>query len=69
MKEIKLSNQTVSMREPKVRDMMAVDSIEGEAKKEISLISSLTQLTEDELLDMGMKDYSLIQKQVQSFLD
>ncbi len=67
-KEVKLSNQTVNMREPKVRDMLAVDEVVGEAKKEIRLISSLTQMTEDELIDLSLKDYGELQKQMQRFL-
>ncbi len=67
-KEIKLSNQTVNMREPKVRDMLATDEIVGEAKKEIHLISSLTQLTPDELEDMTMKNYGKLQEQLKRFL-
>ncbi len=66
--EVKLSNQTINMREPKVRDMLAVDGVVGEAKKEISLLSSLTQMTEEDLLDLTMKDYGKLQKQMQSFL-
>lgn len=68
MKEVKLSNKIVPMREPKVRDMLSVDSIEGEAKKEIALLSSLTQLPEEELMDLTMKDYGKLQKQMQAFL-
>ncbi len=68
MKEVQLSNQTVTLREPKVRDMLALDHVEGEAKKEITLLSSLTQLTEEELVDLTMKDYGKLQKQMQSFL-
>ncbi|MGL4225874.1 MAG: phage tail assembly protein [Shewanella sp.] len=68
MQQVKLSSQTVNMREPKVRDMLAVDEVIGDAKKEIVLISSLTQMTEEELLDLSMKDYALLQKQMQSFL-
>ncbi len=68
MKEVQLSNQTVTLREPKVRDMLALDPIEGEAKKEITLLCSLTQLTEEELVDLSMKDYGKLQKQMQSFL-
>ncbi len=66
--EVKLSTQTINMREPKVRDMLAVDGVVGEAKKEISLLSSLTQMTEEDLLDLTMKDYGKLQKQMQSFL-
>ncbi len=68
MKQVQLSNQTVTLREPKVRDMLALDHIEGEAKKEITLLCSLTQLTEEELVDLSMKDYGKLQKQMQSFL-
>lgn len=68
MKEIKLSSQTVSMREPKVRDVVALDNVEGESKKEINLISSLTQLTQDELMDLNLKDYGLLQQAAQGFL-
>ncbi len=67
-KEVKLSDQTVNMREPKVRDMLAVDEVVGEAKKEIALISSLTQMTEEELVDLSLKDYGKLQKQMQDFL-
>ncbi len=68
MKQVQLSNQTITVREPKVRDMLALDHVEGEAKKEITLLSSLTQLTEEELLDLSMKDYGMLQKAMQSFL-
>lgn len=68
MTEIKLSNQTVSMREPKVRDVVALDNVEGEAKKEITLISSITQMTQDELMDLSLQDYGLLQQAAQGFL-
>ncbi len=68
MKQVQLSNQTVTLREPKVRDMLALDHVEGEAKKEITLLCSLTQLTEEELVDLTMKDYSKLQKAMQDFL-
>lgn len=68
MKEIQLTHQAVTMREPKVRDLMIMDKVQGEAKKEVILLSSLCQLTEDEILDLSMSDYSKLQKELQSFL-
>lgn len=67
-KPIELSTQTITMREPKVRDLMAVDNIDGEAKKEVALLSSLTQMTEEELLDLSLKDYGKLQTQMKAFL-
>jgi len=68
MKKITLSNKEVSMREPKVRDMVALDDISGEAHKEVMLIVNLAQLPEDEVMDMGVKDYRKLQKVAQGFL-
>lgn len=66
---IKLTNgQTVNIREPKVRDMMAIDNIQGNAKRELALVSTLTELPEEELLDFTMQDYGKLQKVVQGFL-
>lgn len=68
MKQVQLSNQIIKLREPKVRDMRTLDEVVGEVEKEIKLISSLTQMTEDEIDDLSMKDYGLIQKELQVFL-
>ncbi len=68
MKTIKLSTKEVTLREPKVRDMVALDDIDGEAKKEVMLIVNLAQLPYDEVMDMGVKDYRKLQKAAQSFL-
>lgn len=66
---IKLTNgQTVNIREPKVRDMMAIDNIQGNAKRELALVSALTELPEEELLDFTMQDYGKLQAVVQGFL-
>ena len=53
--------------EPRVRDLMAVDDIQSEKQKEINMLSSLTQLTEDELMDMRIPDYKRLQDTVQDF--
>ena len=68
METIKLSNKDVTMREPKVRDMVALDDVSGETQKEVMLIVSLAQLPEEEVLDMGVKDYRKLQKVAQGFL-
>jgi len=70
MNEVTLSDgKKVTMREPKVRDMVMLDDVVGEKQKEIELISNLSQLTDDEILDMNLKDYGKLQGVVQSFLE
>ena len=67
-KAITLSDgRRLKIREPRVRDLMAVDDIESEKQQEITMLSSLTQLTEDELLDLRLPDYKLLQEAVQDF--
>ncbi len=67
--EIKLADGTiVLMREPKVRDMRLVADGKNEQEIEINLISNLTELTQDEIDDMSLKDYGLIAKEVNAFL-
>ena len=46
---------------------MAVDDIQSEQQKEINMLSGLTQLTEDELMDMRIPDYKQLQDAVQDF--
>jgi len=67
-KIITLSNKEVTMREPKVRDIVALDDIDSEAQKEVMLIVNLAQLPEDEVMDMGVKDYRKLQGAAQDFL-
>ena len=67
--KIKLSNKEVTMREPKVRDMMILDEIEGEGHKELALIANLCQLPPEDVMDLTMKDYKNLQKAAQSFLE
>lgn len=68
MLEVKLSNKNVTIRKPKVRDLVLLDSVDGEVQKEILLISTLSQLPEDEILDMDLPDYGKLQEKVQGFL-
>jgi hypothetical protein len=69
MEKIILStNVEIEMREPKVRDMRIVSDITDEVEKEIKLLGNLTGLTSDELDDLSLKDYGLLQKGLQTFL-
>lgn len=69
MAKIKFSTGTeVEMREPKVRDMRIVSTYTDEVEKELNLIANLTGLTLDELDELSLKDYSLLQKELQTFL-
>lgn len=67
MAEIKLSTQTVEMREPKVRDLRLVANIENQAEMEIKLIGNLTGLTESEIDDLSLKDYAKLTEQLALF--
>ena len=59
---------TVTVREPKVRDVRAVAHLENEEEKEVHLIANITGLTVDEIDDLGLKDYRQLQKELQDFL-
>lgn len=68
-KEIILTDGTkITMREPKVRDMMIVGEETNNEKKEVAMVANLCNLTIDEVADMSLKDYSLIQKELKGFL-
>ena len=67
-KQVTLScGRVIQVREPRVRDLMAVDDIKSEQQKEIKMLSSLTQLTGDELMEMRIPDYKRLQEAVQDF--
>lgn len=69
MKDIKLANgNTVQMREPKVRDMRISQEAKTEAEQEIKLIGNLTNMTMDEVDELSLKDYTLLQTALKSFL-
>jgi len=69
MKEIKLSNgKTIKMREPKVRDMKIISNIKNELEKELALIVNLTEMTPNEIDELGLKDFNKIDEALKSFL-
>jgi len=69
MAKVKLSNGVeVDMREPVVRDMRIVSTYKDEVEKELNLIGNLTGLTADEIDELSLKDYALLQKELTNFL-
>ena len=68
-KEIKFDDETiVYMREPRVKDMLAIQHIEGEQTKEVQLIGNLTGLVFEKIENLNLKDYGKLSKVLQSFL-
>ncbi|UPA54527.1 phage tail assembly protein [Wolbachia pipientis] len=63
-----ISVSELSMREPKVRDLLAIERIEGEALKEVALIANLTSIPKEVVEDLCIKDYVEIQKVLKDFL-
>jgi len=66
--KIEINGKIITVREPKVRDMMAIDKIKNDAEKEMALCSNLTGLTSDEIMEMKFKDYNKIQEVIVTFL-
>ena len=69
MAKVKLSTGVeVEMREPVIRDMRIVSTYKDEVEKELNLIGNLTGLTADEIDELSLKDYALLQKELTNFL-
>jgi hypothetical protein len=69
MAKVKLSTgKTIEIREPKVRDMRIVATFNDEVEKEINLIANLTGLTLEEIDELSLRDYSLFQAELKTFL-
>ena len=68
MIEIKLKDQVVKMREPKVSDLVMLDKVDGEMAKMVALTVNLCQLTEDEVLAMSSKEFKPFREKINSFL-
>ena len=59
----------LSMRRPKVRDMMASDGPKTtDAEKELTLFASLLGISPNDLQELDMADYIAIQEVYRSFL-
>lgn len=68
MKVILNDKREINVREPRVKDILAMDKIEGEAGKEVYLASILTEIPQDELMNFSFSDYLIIQESIKSFL-
>ncbi|MEN4053771.1 phage tail assembly protein [Sulfurimonas sp. NWX79] len=68
MPKIELSTgKTLEMRRPKVKDMNMIKDIKDDLEREQALIMNLAELSKDELEDMDIYDYTLLQKELVGF--
>ncbi len=68
MAKIELSTgKTIEMRRPKVKDMNLIKDIKDDLEREQALIMNLAELSKDELEDMDIYDYTLLQKELVGF--
>lgn len=59
----------ISLREPKVRDVMAISKGgDSDYEKEVRLIANLSEQSVEAIMDISFKDYAKIQKVVRDFL-
>lgn len=67
--EIKLNNGTVvKMRRPKVKDTLAVADISNVGEQEVALIANLTMQTVEDISELYLDDYALLQNELKRFL-
>ncbi len=68
MAKIELGDgKKIEMREPKLRDMVAVNHIRDDTDREMAVISNLTGLTKDEMLDLPWAKYQELQSVFMGF--
>ncbi len=68
MAKIELSTgKILEMRRPKVKDMNMIKDIKDDLEREQALIMNLAELSKDELEDMDIYDYTLLQKELVGF--
>ena len=68
MAKIELSTgKILEMRRPKVKDMNMIKDIKDDLEREQELIMNLAELSKDELEDMDIYDYTLLQKELVGF--
>lgn len=51
------------MRSPRVRDILAVDSIPGDAAKEVRLLANLCMVSPAVVEDLDLRDYEALQRE------
>jgi hypothetical protein len=69
MAKVTLSDgREIEVREPLVRDFLAVKQYKDEEEKGARLAGNLTNMSPEEIGALKFKDFLLIQKEIQSFL-
>lgn len=68
MEKIKLKGKDITVREPKVSDLVMLDKVEGEMGKMVALIVNLCELPEAEVLAMSAKEFKPFREEINSFL-
>ena len=64
-----IETATLSMRRPKVRDMLAGDKRgKTDAEKEIHIFANLCEVSPEVIEELDMMDYAEVQKAYQDFL-
>lgn len=67
--EITLSDgNVVKMRRPKVKDTLVVAKINNVGEQEVALIANLTMKTVDDISELYLDDYTLLQDELKRFL-
>ncbi len=68
MAKIELSDgRVIEMRRPKVRDMNMIKGISDDLEREQALICNLAEMSKEELEDLDIYDYTLLQKELVGF--
>ena len=64
----KIKEIVKNMREPKMRDIRALNHIKDDGEREFLLISNLSGITTNELDELSFKEYKLLQDRLNDFL-
>lgn len=67
--ELKLENITLNMRKPKVRDLYSIKSNMSDYETLVLLISSLSDVPKEYILDLDLKDFDIAREALEAFLD
>ncbi|MBF0445094.1 MAG: phage tail assembly protein [Magnetococcales bacterium] len=60
--------KSLTMRRPKVRDQLAVETAGVESERELTLFANLCDQTPETIKDLDLKDYAALQKLFTGFL-
>lgn len=58
----------LKLRRPKVRDLEAIDKIQGETAKAVALIANLTEWTPEQVRELDAADFAAASKAVAEML-